>query len=471
MDRRGLLRAAAAIAVGTAVGSGSGSAVGATAGGAGATATGAPLPPRRPAASTAGRGAPAYTGSVVTRWDRDPWSRGSYSALPVGTPPSVRATLAQPFAAGRMALAGEFTDSSHPATVHGAYRSGRRAARQVLATVGARGRVVIVGAGMAGLAAGRLLADAGVDVEVLEARERIGGRIHTDRSLGVPVERGASWVHGVTGNPLVPLVRAAGLRLVPTDWDDAVAGDARTGRRAQGVWRSERRLVAATGPLSRRRPPLSQSVREGLRENGWVATTAAQQLAEQTELVQEYGLDLDRLGARALWEGAWSRGGDAMVAGGFDAVPRLLATGLRVRLATPVRSLVTTDGGVVAETADGPVTADAAVVAVPLPLLQAGLPGLPMPEAMARAAADLRTGSLEKAALAYPRRWWPDVTLLQVMAAPGMRWTEWFDLTAVCGATVVLGLSGGSAALRRPGDDDAVAAEAAGTLAAGFPPH
>ena len=59
--------------------------------------------------------------------------------------------------------------------------------------------VVIVGAGAAGLAAARVLRDASLNIAVLEARERIGGRIFTrrDASLAVPIELGAEFVHGV----------------------------------------------------------------------------------------------------------------------------------------------------------------------------------------------------------------------------------------------------------------------------------
>lgn len=61
----------------------------------------------------------------------------------------------------------------------------------------------------------RALHHAGVDVVVLEARERIGGRVftHCDRDTPVPIERGAEFVHG--GAPaLEALVREAGLTLV-----------------------------------------------------------------------------------------------------------------------------------------------------------------------------------------------------------------------------------------------------------------
>ncbi len=57
--------------------------------------------------------------------------------------------------------------------------------------------VLVIGAGASGLAAARVLADAGRRVIVLEARERIGGRVWTDRAFAaIPVERGAEFIHG-----------------------------------------------------------------------------------------------------------------------------------------------------------------------------------------------------------------------------------------------------------------------------------
>lgn len=73
-----------------------------------------------------------------------------------------------------------------------------------------RTEVAIVGAGMAGLAAAAALRERGFAVEVLEARDRIGGRAFTDRSLGLPYDAGAAWVHGADRSPLPPLLATLG---------------------------------------------------------------------------------------------------------------------------------------------------------------------------------------------------------------------------------------------------------------------
>ena len=62
--------------------------------------------------------------------------------------------------------------------------------------------VVVVGAGAAGIAAGRALQRAGARYVVLEAAGRIGGRALTDLSLGVPIDLGCTWLHSADENVL-----------------------------------------------------------------------------------------------------------------------------------------------------------------------------------------------------------------------------------------------------------------------------
>src|SRR5690349_5205132 len=75
-------------------------------------------------------------------------------------------------------------------------------------------RVIVVGAGMAGISAARALGDAGIEAVVLEARDRIGGRLHTVELGGSRVDLGGSWVHTPIGNPMTDVAKRHGVALV-----------------------------------------------------------------------------------------------------------------------------------------------------------------------------------------------------------------------------------------------------------------
>ncbi len=70
---------------------------------------------------------------------------------------------------------------------------------------------IVVGAGVSGLTAARLLVSAGQRVVVLEARDRVGGRVWTDRTDGHVMDRGASWIHGIDDNPVAAAATAFGM--------------------------------------------------------------------------------------------------------------------------------------------------------------------------------------------------------------------------------------------------------------------
>ena len=71
-------------------------------------------------------------------------------------------------------------------------------------------KICIVGAGISGLRAATILATSGFDITILEARNRIGGRIHQTPLFGPLIDLGASWMHGTRGNPLLQLAEEAG---------------------------------------------------------------------------------------------------------------------------------------------------------------------------------------------------------------------------------------------------------------------
>jgi monoamine oxidase len=78
-----------------------------------------------------GADTPAPIAAQITRWRSDPYAGGAYSFNAVGSTPAMRDTLAAPLA-GKLFFAGEATSRQHFATVHGAYLSGLRAAREMM---------------------------------------------------------------------------------------------------------------------------------------------------------------------------------------------------------------------------------------------------------------------------------------------------------------------------------------------------
>ncbi|MFN8124488.1 MAG: FAD-dependent oxidoreductase [Thermoleophilia bacterium] len=390
-----------------------------------------------------GRDGREVTGMVRTDWLRDPYARGSYSFHAVGSSPADRAALAAPGPDG-VFWAGEATDAGFPSTVHGAVRSGRRAAAEVL-DAGARD-VVVAGAGMAGLACAERLAAAGARVVVIEARDRIGGRVWTDRSLGVPLERGASWIHGVDGNPVAALARAAGARTAAFDYDDT---DLRGGPSGEAQLERAMARVAAAQEAGGPDRPLAGALPAG---------DAALRYAIRSEVDAEYGASPRELSLMWFDAGAEPRGGDVLLPDGYDRLAEFLARGLDVRLGARLAAVRTGDDGVTAVTADGTrLAADALVVTLPLGVLQRDeIDWDPFPpDAKVAAVGRLGMGVLDKLYLRFPARFWGDASVLgRVAPAADGRWAYWVNLEPVTGSPVVLGFNGGDAARGLSGASD-----------------
>lgn len=90
-------------------------------------------------------------------------------------------------------------------------------------------QIIVIGAGMSGLTAAKLLHKSGFDVLVLEAKPHVGGRTYTKEINGKYIDTGATWIHMFKGNPMTKVAKAYGFEVVKDDDDNLVVWDERRG--------------------------------------------------------------------------------------------------------------------------------------------------------------------------------------------------------------------------------------------------
>lgn len=341
-------------------------------------------------------------------------------------------------------------------------------------TIPPSGLVVVVGAGFAGLACARALADAGREVIVLEAQDRIGGRVQTVEIDGVAVDLGAAWIHGVRGNPLTDLAAEAGVDVVGYSDQTYDLAEVGTGwlsdEVADTLWDDYERFHRALGWLKR---DLGSAATVADAIDAWIADeglTGAR--AERARILiaanaeEDYGGAADAIGLAGYWEDEEFGGGDAFPAGGYGALAAWLADGLDVRLRQRVERIESRDGGVRVVTDDASFECAGVVVTVSVGVLRSGAIVFdpPLDEGNSAAVAGLEMGSLEKVVMRFAPG---SVTLpanAYVLDRVAPRYDDVINLTEFVGTDVVVALVAGRDGRARGAADDS--AELGRTLAA-----
>ncbi|WP_458042580.1 MULTISPECIES: flavin monoamine oxidase family protein [Bacteria] len=323
---------------------------------------------------------------------------------------------------------------------------------------------IVVGAGIAGLTAARLVTRAGRRVVILEARDRVGGRVHTDRSDGLITDLGASWIHGITDSPVAAAAQAFGMPMV----EFTVGGyqpDSRPiahygpdGRRLSDAaardYVSDIHAVDATlvDVIAGSAPDASyRDVTEAaLAQHGWNAERT-QRVREYLEhrAEEQYGAWIEDLAAHGLDDDSID-GDEVVFPQGYDTLATGLAEGLDVRLEHVVSCVEWSADGVVVTTDRGVFAARDAVVTVPVGVLQSEdftiEPTLPEP--VAGALGRLTMNAFEKVFLRFPTKFWDeDVYAIRQQGPEGRWWHSWYDLTALHGEPTLLTFAAGPAGI------------------------
>lgn len=334
----------------------------------------------------------------------------------------------------RLAFAGTHSLNSHPKT-----------------------RILVIGAGMAGLAAARMLHDHGFHVQVLEARDRLGGRIWTSTKWSdIPLDLGASWIHGIDGNPLTELANIANAERLEISYDSSSTYDSdgdelspEKESRLEGLRQQFYRALRKAQDSDE-----DQSIRDFVKS--WSRKIAADEESKRllnfilsSEIEQEYSGSAERLSTHWYDSSEEFDGEDALFAKGFSVLVDFLAKDLTIRKGEIVRRVDWRGDKVIVTTKEDEYIADKVIVTLPLGVLKANqvefLPNLPKPTS--DAIKKLEMGTLNKCYLRFSEVFWPeDVDWLGYIPTVHGTWTEWVSFARVAGHPTLLGFNAGNRA-------------------------
>ncbi|MEY2934913.1 MAG: hypothetical protein RL033_5662 [Pseudomonadota bacterium] len=322
--------------------------------------------------------------------------------------------------------------------------------------------VLVIGAGIAGLTAARDLAVDGYNVAILEARERIGGRIWTSRELGLPADLGASWIHGFEDNPIARLAQRHGIAVVRTN--------------ISSVTPARYRSIALYDHDGRRLDS-SETAKMADMMADYLDFVAARQkegeeasmLAVEESFATSEGYDADqrrRLGfiARTYLEHEWAgprsevsllehdkslgfAGHDRVFPDGYDQITEQLAKGLEILLGHEVEQVDYSGERVDVLTNRGSFQANHVLVTVPLGVLQAGRVAFnpSLPKEKRDAIREMRMGVFNKIFLKFDSVFWDaEDELIGYMGSQDEDWPEIVNFHKIAGLPVLLAFSAGT---------------------------
>uniref|UniRef100_A0A2P2MJZ1 Uncharacterized protein MANES_02G090500 n=1 Tax=Rhizophora mucronata TaxID=61149 RepID=A0A2P2MJZ1_RHIMU len=356
------------------------------------------------------------------------------------------------------------------------FRSNRHQLRPAVCYSNSGGRqvaspsVIVIGGGLSGLAAARALHDASFQVVLLESRDRLGGRVHTDYSFGFPVDLGASWLHGVCKeNPLAPLIGRLGLPLYRTSGDNSVLYDHDLESYAlfdMDGNQVPQELVSKVGEVFE--SILKEADKVRLENNEDISIFRAFEIIVDRrpelrlgglahKVLQWYfcrmegwfATDADTISLKCWDQEELLPGGHGLMVRGYLPVINTLAKGLDIHLRHRVTKIVRHYNGVKVTVENGETfMADAAIITVPLGVLKSETitfePKLPAWKE--DAINDLGVGIENKIVLHFDKVFWPNVEFLGVVAETSYSCSYFLNLHKATGHSVLVYMPSGQLA-------------------------
>jgi monoamine oxidase len=274
-------------------------------------------------------------------------------------------------------------------------------------TLAADKKIVIIGAGISGLSAAQHLKKKGFSPVVLEAQDRVGGRLRTLRDSVVVFDEGASWIHGPKGNPITKLAKKSKLDTFYTNDESLVVYDMDGRKYPQELLEEEeekfneildelkgRRKKDFSNRFFKQYPDLKD-------ERLWRYMLSA-------FLEFDTGGDIKKLSSKYFYHDEVFPGKDVIVTNGYDGIAKKMAEGIDIRLQTKVVDINYQGEKVMVKTNNGDFIADKVLVTLPLGVLKKGKVGFTpaLPKRTQKAIDRLDMGTVNKFLLVWNKAFW-----------------------------------------------------------------
>lgn len=271
------------------------------------------------------------------------------------------------------------------------------------------GPAVVVGGGIAGLAAAQRLSAKGYTVTLLEASNRVGGRILSDTSFGFPIDMGAAWVHGGDANPFKDIAQKAGCNFYLTQ-DDKVKVFAQSGTlfsdseltAMEATYNSLLNQIKTTAADSDTVWGLIQRVNPSLLNNELFLYMLSSYLEFDT------GAAANKLGAKFFDSDEVYSGDDLLISNGYETTLEPFTQGITIVKNAAVTAINYQGNTINITSRAGNYEAKKVVIAVPLNILKAkAIQFTPeLPNGFENALSDLEMGIVNKVALKFSTPFW-----------------------------------------------------------------
>lgn len=275
--------------------------------------------------------------------------------------------------------------------------------------------VVVIGCGVSGIAAADQLQNHGYKVKVLEARDRIGGRINSSQALGYTVDFGASFIHGHEGSPIYELAQKYNVRMIEFDYDDAFAvinGEFRDTEEIRSKFDNFNAMLDDASSQATPEMSLRELADVVAQENGLEGYDKLLfELYLSVDIEGEYAAAPKRMSGQAFGDSKATKGKDFIMPDGYFRIFEQIAKNLDVQLNTPISAITQDDDRVSITCSNGSVIqAKYVVCTLPLGVLKSNTVKFdpPLSEEKSEAIQKLGMGNLDKLIVHFESAFWPD---------------------------------------------------------------